>query len=88
MDKLITIDILAAIVFLFYTLHSMSGHHMEMQHGHMEQPASHSTGAWEAIVGMGAAAHSAGHYHSYTECIRDVRNKVDVRVTPYSCSRR
>ena len=88
MDKLITIVIFAAIVYLFYTLHSMSGGDMEMERGHVEQTTSHSTGSWEAIVGMGASAHSAGIYESYADCIRNVKSKVDVNVTSYSCSRR
>lgn len=85
MDKLITGIIIAAVVVFFYWLH-------QTQHGG-EMPATSETaaesaseGSWVAVVGVGEEAHVAGHYNSYTECYQAVAGKVDVGVTPYSCT--
>lgn len=84
MDKLITGIIIAAVVVFFYWLYQTGGE---------EAPAvsetaaeSASEGSWVAVVGVGEEAHVAGHYNSYTECYQAVAGKVDVSVTPYSCS--
>lgn len=78
MDKLITGIIIAAVVVFFYWLYQTGGE---------EAPAvSASEGSWVAVVGVGEEAHVAGHYDSYTECYQAVAGKVDVNVTPYSCS--
>ncbi len=42
---------------------------------------------WVAIVDMGNAAHEAGRFDSYDECVAGVLAKVDVSTTPYSCTR-
>ena len=71
MDKLITALIIIAVVVFFYFLY--------------QQPGG-SDNAWEAMVGTGAEAHSIGKYDSYEDCVAAVMAKVDVNVTPYSCS--
>ena len=43
-------------------------------------------GPWVAVVGMGESAHVAGHFKSYMECYQGVGAKVDVNMTPYSCT--
>lgn len=78
MDKLITGIIIVAVVGFFYWLYSTGGD--------TGAPQVAETGAWVGVVGMGEDAHVAGHYSSYAECYQDVGSKVDVNVTPYSCT--
>ena len=80
MDKLITGIIIAAVVVFFYWLYSTGGD--------AEAPMVSETAEapWVGVVGMGEDAHVAGHYNSYEECYQDVGSKVDVNVTPYSCT--
>ena len=93
MDKLITGIIIVAVVAFFYWLYSTGGDaEAPMESETMEESAMEmaaepaSEGPWVAIVGMGEEAHVAGHYSSYAECYQDVGAKVDVNVTPYSCT--
>lgn len=89
MDKLITGIIIAAVVVFFYWLYQTGGDEApavsETAAGEMAAEAT-SEGPWVAVVGVGEEAHVAGHYNSYTECYQAVAGKVDVSVTPYSCT--
>ena len=85
MDKLITGIIIVAVVVFFYWLYSTGGDMGAPQVSEtVAEPASE--GSWVGVVGMGEDAHVAGHYSSYAECYQDVGSKVDVNVTPYSCT--
>lgn len=88
MDKLITGIIIAAVVVFFYWLYQTGGDEApavsETATGEMAAEAME--GSWVAVVGVGEEAHVAGHYNSYTECYQAVAGKVDVSVTPYSCT--
>lgn len=93
MDKLITGIIIVAVVGFFYWLYSTGGDAGAPQVSETaEESAAEmaaepaSEGSWVAIVGVGEDAHVAGHYNSYAECYQDVGSKVDVNVTPYSCT--
>ncbi len=91
MDKLITGIIIVVVVGFFYWLYTTGGDTgMSMEPDSMEEAAvetpAASMGPWVAVVGMGEAAHVAGHYGSYSECYQDVGSKVDINVTPYSCT--
>lgn len=85
MDKLITGIIIVAVVVFFYWLYSTGG---DAEAPQVSETAveSASEGSWVATVGMGEDAHVAGHYNSYAECYEGVAAKVDVNVTPYSCT--
>ena len=89
MDKLITGIIIAAVVVFFYWLYQTGGEEAPaVSETATEEMATESAseGSWVAVVGVGEEAHVAGHYNSYTECYQAVAGKVDVNVTPYSCS--
>ena len=88
MDKLITGIIIVAVVGFFYWLYSTGGDaEAPVASEAMEESAAEmAEGPWVAIVGVGEEAHVAGHYNSYAECYQDVGSKVDVNVTPYSCT--
>ncbi len=89
MDKLITGIIIAAVVVFFYWLYQTGGEEAPAvsETATEEMVAeSASEGPWVAVVGVGEEAHVAGHYNSYTECYQAVAGKVDVNVTPYSCT--
>ena len=93
MDKLITGIIIVAVVVFFYWLYSTGGDAEAPQVAETtEESATEMAtetapeGPWVAIVGIGEDAHVAGHYNSYAECYQDVGTKVDVNVTPYSCT--
>ena len=89
MDKVITGIIIVAVVAFFYWLYETGGEVEQAQVSEpMEETAAEPTseGSWVAIVGTGEEAHVAGHYNSYAECYQDVGTKVDVNVTPYSCT--
>ena len=76
MDKLITVLIVVAVAALFYYL--------------SQQPdadeSAQAEGPWVAVVGTGEAAHEAGRYASYDDCVAGVKAKVDVQTTVYSCT--
>lgn len=89
MDKLITGIIIAAVVVFFYWLYQTGGDEAPaVSETATEEMAAESAseGSWVAVVGVGEEAHVAGHYNSYTECYQAVAGKVDVNVTPYSCT--
>lgn len=89
MDKLITGIIIAAVVVFFYWLYQTSGDEAPaVSETATEEMAAEpaAEGPWVAVVGVGEEAHVAGHYNSYTECYQAVAGKVDVSVTPYSCT--
>jgi len=88
-DKLITGIIIAAVVVFFYWLYQTGGEEAPaVSETATEEMAAESAseGPWVAVVGVGEEAHVAGHYNSYTECYQAVAGKVDVNVTPYSCT--
>ncbi len=88
MDKLITGIIIAAVVVFFYWLYQTGGDEAPAvsETATEEMAAEPTEGSWVAVVGVGEEAHVAGHYNSYTECYQAVAGKVDVSVTPYSCT--
>lgn len=92
MDKLITGIIIAAVVVFFYWLYQTGGDEAPaVSETATEETAAESAeaaaeGPWVAVVGLGEEAHVAGHYNSYAECYQAVATKVDVSVTPYSCT--
>lgn len=88
MDKLITGIIIAAVVVFLYWLYQTGGDEAPaVSETATEEMAAEATeGSWVAVVGVGEEAHVAGHYNSYTECYQAVAGKVDVSVTPYSCT--
>lgn len=89
MDKLITGIIIAAVVVFFYWLYQTGGDEAPtVSETATEEMAAESAaeGPWVAVVGVGEEAHVAGHYNSYAECYQAVAGKVDVNVTPYSCT--
>lgn len=88
MDKLITGIIIAAVVVFFYWLYQTGGDEAPAvsETATEEMAAEPTERSWVAVVGVGEEAHVAGHYNSYTECYQAVAGKVDVSVTPYSCT--
>ena len=92
MDKLITGIIIVAVVVFFYWLYQMGDEEAPaVSETAAEEMAADSAeaasgGPWVAVVGAGEEAHVAGHYNSYAECYQAVAGKVDVNVTPYSCT--
>lgn len=89
MDKLITGIIIAAVVVFFYWLYQTGGDEAPaVSETATEEMAAEpaAEGSWVAVVGVGEEARVAGHYNSYTECYQAVAGKVDVNVTPYSCT--
>ena len=93
MDKVITGIIVVVVAVFFIWLYQTDG---DMEQAQVADPTdsttaegtveSMSNGSWEAVVGTGEEAHVAGRYNSYTECYQGVGAKVDVNVTPYSCT--
>ena len=92
MDKLITVLIVVAVAGLFYYLSQQQDATESAQDdAAMSQPAEASAeasaeGPWVAMVGMGEAAHEAGHYASYDDCMAGVKGMVDIQTTVYSCT--
>ncbi len=87
MDKLITGIIIVAVVGFLYWLYQGGSDGMSVGSEMAAETAGvASEGPWVAVVGTGEEAHVAGHYNSYTECYQAVAGKVDVSVTPYSCT--
>lgn len=79
MDKLITVLIVVAVAGLFYYLSQQPDAGESAQAEGAAEP-------WVAVVGTGEAAHEAGRYASYDDCVAGVQAKVDVQTTVYSCT--
>ncbi len=88
MDKLITVLIVVAVAgFFYYLSQQQDASESAQDDAVVSQPAEAAAGdPWVAVVGTGEAAHEAGHYASYDDCVAGVKAKVDVQTTVYSCT--